>query len=242
MSLENQTINVLKNHTSIRQFTDQAIEKEQRDLIIDCAMRGATAGNMMMYHIIEIDDRDLLIKLGETCDNQPFIGKAAFALLFVVDNHKWDRVFKLYDIPEAFPDYKGPEISDFILGMQDAMIAAQNAVIAAESLGLGTCYIGDIIEHAEAHRELLHLPHHTMPATLIVFGHYKHKPLLRDRFSKEYVVSQNQYKPLSDDAVKDMYGKMTKEDIHRFFNRKIHADFFKEMIRSIKVYLKDWRI
>lgn len=236
----NLVIDTLKSHTSVRKFNDKPISEELQDTIIDCARRGATAGNMQMYHIIRIADRTLLTQLGETCDHQPFIGNAAFALLFVVDNHKWDMYFRSEGVPQAFEDYKGPQIADLFLGMQDTMIAAQNAVIAAESMGIGTCYIGDIMEQAEKHRTLFNLPQHTMPATLVVFGYYDMKPQLRERFDKSVMVTDNQYIDINDDIIKKLFSDKPEGFAKAFYKRKINADFFKEMCRSIKVFMKDW--
>ena len=54
-----------------------------------------------------------------------------------------------------------------LLAMEDSIIAAQNAVVAAESLGIGSCYIGDILENYEIHQELFHLPQYAIPTTLL---------------------------------------------------------------------------
>ncbi len=239
----NQTIELLKHHTSIRKFNHLPVTEEEEAAILQCAMRGATAGNMMLYHMVTIRDKGVLASLAKSCDNQPFIGTAQMAILFVVDNYKWGRFFESRHVTDHGNTYKGPEIPDMILGMQDAMIAAQNAVIAAESLGIGTCYIGDIMEQAEYHLELFNLPKHTMPATLVVMGRYDQKPAIRSRFDPRYMISENSYPTVNDAYVDGMFAEM--EGAHdnfaqKFYARKIEADFFKEMIRSIKLYLKQW--
>lgn len=239
----NQTIELLKHHTSIRKFNQLPITAEEETAILECAMRGATAGNMMLYHMVTIRDKGLLQTLGNSCDKQPFIGTAQLAILFVVDNNKWCQFFKNRQVTDQGKAYDGPEIPDMLLGMQDAMIAAQNAVIAAESLGIGTCYIGDIIEQAEYHKELFELPNHTMPATLVVMGRYDQKPSIRSRFESRFMVSQNKYPQVDDTFLNGMFAEMegSRDDFaQKFYSRKIEADFFKEMIRSAKLYLKQW--
>lgn len=175
----NEVIKLLKSHTSIRKFNETKITDEQIQHIIESAMQGATAGNMMAYSIIKIRSKDTLKKLSKSCDNQPFIADADVALLFVADNYKWHKFYEQRNISETFPDYEGPCISDFMLGISDGMIAAQNAVIAAESLGIGTCYIGDIMENYEYHKELFNLPKYTMPFALVIMGNYDTKPQKR---------------------------------------------------------------
>ena len=239
----NEVIKLLKSHTSIRKFNETEITDEQIQHIIESAMQGATAGNMMAYSIIKIRSKDTLLKLSKSCDNQPFIADADAALLFVADSYKWHKFYEQRKITETFPDYKGPSISDFILGVEDGMIAAQNAVIAAESLGIGTCYIGDIMENHEYHKELFNLPKHTMPIALVVMGNYDTKPQIRERFDKSYVVFDETYPTITEDFINNMFSKEESKDkdfATKFYKRKMDAPFFKEMIRSIKLYLSEW--
>lgn len=241
----NEVIKLLKSHTSIRKFNKVKINNEQIQNIIESAMRGATAGNMMAYSIIKIESKDTLSKLAKSCDNQPFIAEADLALLFVADNYKWHKFYEQRDIKNTFPNYRGPELSDFMLGIQDAMIAAQNAVIAAESLGIGTCYIGDIVENYEYHKELFNLPKYTMPVTLIVMGNYDFKPKSRDRFNEKHIVFSERYPDLTERFIDDMFLKeesKDKEFARKFYKRKMDAPFFKEMIRSIKLYIDEWNL
>lgn len=239
----NEIIKLLKSHTSIRKFNEIKITDEQVQHIIEAAMQGATAGGMMAYSIIKIRSKDTLSKLAKSCDNQPFIANADIALLFVADNYKWYKFFEQRNISETFPDYKGPCISDFMLAVEDGMIAAQNAVIAAESLGIGTCYIGDIVENYEYHKELFHLPKYTMPIALVVMGNYDTKPQKRERFDKQFVVFDEIYPTVTEEFINDMFSDSESNDKDfavKFYKRKMDAPFFKEMIRSIKLYLDEW--
>lgn len=239
----NEVIKQLKSHTSIRKFNDTKITDEKLQEIIESAMRGATAGNMMAYSIIKIKSKDTLAKLAKSCDDQPFIGDADVALLFVADSYKWHTFFEQRNISNIFTDYEGPCVSDFMLGVQDGMIAAQNAVIAAESLGIGTCYIGDIMENYEYHKELFNLPKYTMPIALIVMGNYDTKPQTRDRFNESYVVFDEVYPTITEEFIDSMFAKEESKDkdfAPKFYKRKIDAPFFKEMMRSIKKNISEW--
>lgn len=239
----NEVIKLLKSHTSIRKFNEISITDEQIQHIIEAAIRGASAGNMMSYSIIKIQSKNTLSKLAKSCDNQPFIKDADLALLFVADNYKWHKYFEQRGVSETFIDYKGPCISDFMLGVEDAMIAAQNAVIAAESLGIGTCYIGDIMENYEYHKELFNLPEYTMPVALIVMGNYDNKPQIRERFDSSFVVFDETYPSITNKFINNMFSKQESNDADfakKFYKRKMDAPFHKEMIRSIKLYMDEW--
>ncbi len=151
--MTNETLQLLETRKSLRAYSEQPVTQAETDAIIQGAMRAPTAGNMMLYSIIQVDDQEKKARLAQTCDNQPFIAKAPLVLLFLADMQRWYDYYAVCDVPELCrkhgEPFKKPEESDLLLSCCDALIAAQNAVIAAESLGIGSCYIGDIIENIE---------------------------------------------------------------------------------------------
>ena len=87
-------------------------------------------------------------------------------LVFLADCRRWLNAYHAAGITDA----RKPGAGDLMLAVADTCIAAQNAVVAAESLGIGSCYIGDVLENAEAMRDALHLPQYVVPACMLVFG------------------------------------------------------------------------
>ena len=145
----NQVIKELKERKSVRAYRDEEITLEEKNMILQAAIQAPTAGNMALYSIIDVQDQQLKNQLAETCDHQPFISQAPLVLLFLADYQKW------YDMYCAYHDENIKlEEADMILALEDAMIAAQNAVMGAWSLGIGSCYIGDILENFEIHQKL----------------------------------------------------------------------------------------
>ncbi len=130
--------------------------------------------------------------------------------------------------------------------MDDALIAAQNAVTAAESMGIGSCYIGDIMENAELHRELLGLPEYVFPAALLVFGYPTAQQRERpkpERADLRYIVCENRYHRLDETELRSALGKGRTgaeydEWIKAFCRRKYDSAFSREMTRSVRVLLK----
>lgn len=245
----NEVINTINERVSLRRYKDKMIDKEHLDLIINSAIKAPTAGNMMMYSIIKITNKNTKELLSKTCDNQPFIKNAQVILLFLADMRKWFDYFNICDVK----DIKSPGINDFMLGVNDAIIACQNAVLTAESLGIGSCYIGDIMENYEKHKEILDLPSYTFPACMITLGYYpdNFKKIYTDRFEKEYVVFEEKYQRLNEDNLKQMYKhkeeKMLKNNQNNaknfgelIYKRKISSEFSIEMNRSIKEWIKDF--
>jgi len=253
----NETLNTIFNRTSLRKFSDKQVTQEEIDLIIKSAIRAPSAGNLMMYSMILIENKETLETLSHTCDEQPFIKTASFALVFVVDYQKLydyfaESNFLSYCLEQGLqPEY--PELSDLLLGSQDAMAAAQNAVIAAESLGIGSCYIGDIIENYETHRELLQLEDLSFPLGMLVFGHYpeNHKPKIRSRFDEKYVVFKETYRKLDREELFDMYSERQNRFVpgnklgannaaQLIYGMKFGSKFVLEMRRSVEVAFKAW--
>ena len=149
----NQTIRELYERKSVRVFEDRRIDPEHRDVILQAACMAPTAGNQQLYTIIDVTDIEKKETLAELCDHQPFIAKADMVLIFCADCQKWYDAFS-----KAGCQPRKPGLGDLMLAVCDANIAAQNAVTAAWSLGIGSCYIGDIMEHCEEERALLNLP------------------------------------------------------------------------------------
>ena len=239
----NEVIKQLYERKSVRAFTGREITEEDKRLILEAASMAPTAGNQQLYTILDITDQDLKHRLSETCDNQPFIAKAKMVLVFCADFQKWYDAFEL-----AGCKPRKPEAGDLMLAVTDTAIAAQNAVTAAWSLGIGSCYIGDIMENCEIHRELLQLPPYVFPAVMAVFGYptkQQEERMKPRRVDLEHLVHENTYRRMDDAELKDMFGEkggnQTYEEwIEAFCKRKYNSDFSREMSRSVAEYMKNF--
>ncbi len=207
----NETLKLIHNRKSMRAFQDRAISLETKNRIINAAMRAPTAGNLMLYSIIEVESQTMKEQLVASCDDQPFIAKAPLVLLFLADYQRWMDAFTASGVDDYCAE-KGverrlPGEGDLFLACSDALIAAQTAVIAAESLGIGSCYIGDIMENYEFHRDLFNLPRYVFPISLLVFGYPKASAAARTltpRFPQKYVHFKNQYQRFDDADLLEM--------------------------------------
>ncbi|HVP56837.1 MAG TPA: nitroreductase family protein [bacterium] len=265
----NQVIQVLLSRKSVRAYDERPISEEVKAEIIAAALRAPTAGNMMLYSIVEVKDQSAKDTLAVTCDNQPFIAKAPLVLLFLADCQRWWDYFKVSGV-EELARAKGealrkPQEGDLLIACCDALIAAETAVIAAESLGVGSCYIGDIMENYETHRVLFDLPPYALPICLVCFGYptkqQQERPLT-PRFDQKFIVFENRYKRLGKDEFAEMYrerearlaaggdhglhgiaaGAAPAANVGQLmYLRKFSADFSKEMTRSVRAMLDTWR-
>jgi len=252
---KNTIIDLIESRRTIRAYSSKPLTQDEIDTIIQGAIRAPTAGNLMMYSIIQVSDQKLKDKLVKTCDNQPHIAKAPLVLLFLADMQRWWDYFKVSKVKEKCDEidkeFQTPQESDLLLACCDALIAAQNSVIAAEALGIGSCYIGDIMENYEIHREMFNLPKWAFPITLLCYGHPKgdkNKIPLTTRFPQKYILFTNQYSRLSKENFKDMLKndprkivvKKTENMGQQLYLGKLGAEYSVEMRRSVKVALNEW--
>ncbi len=239
----NKIIESLMNRKSVRLFEKREISQENKELILKAGTAAPTAGNQQLYTILDINDQGLKDKLAVTCDNQPFIATAPLVLIFCADAKKWYDAFI-----EANTTPRKPGVGDLLLAVSDANIAAQNAVVAAESLGIGSCYIGDIMENREEHKQLLNLPDWVFPAAMLVFGYPTQQQLERQkpqRADMQYIVHEDGYKSLTGQQLREMFDNKTgnktyEEWMKAFCERKYNSDFSQEMTRSVMEYLKEF--
>ncbi len=239
----NDTIQQLFDRKSVRVFTDREITPEEKALILDAAAQAPTAGNQQLYTILDITDQAIKEKLVDSCDHQPFIAQAKMVLVFCADCLKWYDAFRTGGCAP-----RDPGVGDLLLAVSDATIAAQNAVVAAESMGIGSCYIGDIMENYEQQKEILNLPRYVFPCAMLVFGYptdqQKNRPK-PPRSDRQYIVHENGYRQMDKDELQAMLSvKSGQPDYNKwleaFCNRKYNSDFSREMSRSVGKYLEEF--
>lgn len=239
----NEVIRLLNERKSVRAFTEREISIEDKNAILNAASQAPTAGNQQLYTIIDVTDQALKEELVKSCDNQPFIAKGKMVLVFCADCLKWYQGFK-----QTGCSPRDPGVGDLLLAVSDANIAAENAVIAAESLGIGSCYIGDIMENCEKQRELLNLPKYVFPAAMLVFGYPQDSQAARqkpERAPLDRIVSENAYPEITDEHLEALFAyKATAREyedwMRAFCERKYNSDFSVEMTRSVNEYLHDF--
>lgn len=240
------TLKLLWDRKSVRSYSDREIDPREKRLILESAIQAPTAGNMTLYTILDITDQSIKDRLAETCDNQPFIAKAKMVLIFCADYRRWLTLFRKY-VPSA----RTPSYGDLFLAQADALIAAQNTVVAAESLGIGSCYVGDITERFEIHRELLKLPQYVVPVGMLCFGYPTPQQEARpkpERFRVEDIVYENGYDTQRAAQMEEMISQRAggmdaqqlEDWVKRFCARKWDSAFSVEMSRSCQAMVEDW--
>ena len=242
-------LEVIEARSSTRKFAQDPLTDEQRSAVLHAATRAPSAGAMMMYSIIDIRNQETLDQLAVLCDDQPFIATAPWALVFVVDYAKWIDLFEHAGCFEpSFVEQAGksPRRAP---GMGEFAIAAQDAVIAAEAVGLGSCYIGDVVENAEAVGRLLDLPAYTLPLSMLVLGvpakerpatpHPVENIVMAERYRRAGAATMD--KQVAEmDAMFRPHAREAGERVRDIYTRKHTSPFMAEMGRSMGRWFKNW--
>lgn len=241
----NEVLQQLRDRKSVRVYEERPIQPEVKQAVLEAAIQAPTAGNMALYTILDITDQTIKDQLAVSCDNQPFIATAPMVLVFCADYRRWYDAFC-----SCVETVRKPDLGDLFLAQADTLIAAQNAVVAAHSLGLGSCYIGDITEKYEFHRELLKLPKYVVPAAMLCFGYPTEQQLRRPkpkRHAVQALVHENGYSMEKSGQMNDMLakqwdteGEALAQQLRRFCARKWNSEFSEEMSRSCRAMVEDW--
>lgn len=159
---QNAIIEQLLTHKSVRAYTDAPVTDAQLDAMIAAAQSAASSSNLQAWSVVAVRDQATRDALAECAGGQAHVRKAPLQLVWLADLARLESLAKQLDRPHEALDYT----EMFLVGVIDAALAAQNAVVAAESLGLSTVYIGGMRNKPEAVAELLGLP----PKVVAVFG------------------------------------------------------------------------
>ena len=206
----NPVLECLFNHKSIRKYKDQPIEDEKLRYIINAAQRAPTWCNGEQVSIIAIKDKARKEIFEKLCLGQKYISECSVFLIFCVDFYRVSLAFEKEGKTEEFKKYI-TQFDPILIGTHDVGIAIQNAVVAAESLGLGTVDIGAIrIKINEVSKEL-NLPKYTFPLIGLCVGYPDQNPGLKPRIPMKGVFFEEKYDVEKAKAGVDEYDEILKK-------------------------------
>ncbi|MEC0307517.1 oxygen-insensitive NADPH nitroreductase [Paenibacillus lautus] len=189
----NETISLLHNHASVRSFTNKPLTEKQREAIFKAASQTSSSSLLQAVSIIRITNPDLRKKVMQLSMDQPYIEEAAEFWIFCADFNRNHQIAPVVDI----------EYIEFLLvGTFDAGLMAQNALTAAESMGLGGVFIGAVRANINELSDLLKLPKYVIPLVGLCLGTPAgDKPELKPRLPQSMVLQENQYQPLDQEKL-----------------------------------------
>ncbi len=174
--------------------------------------RASTTGNMQVYSIIITRDEQVKRDLAPLHFNQKMITEAPVVLTFCADFNRFNRWCLLRNASPGYDNFLS-----FMTAAIDALLVAQTFCIAAESEGLGICYIGTVIYNAHKIIEVLNLPGGVVPVATVTTGWPGEKPEQVDRLPLDAVIHHEKYRNYSDSEIVKYYSpKEEREDSRQF--------------------------
>lgn len=161
------TIEKIQDHRSIRKFLDKDIPDEIVNEIVKSSQRMPNSINGQQTSVIVVRDKAKKEKLAELVGNQEYVAKASVFLVFVMDFYRTSLAGEKTGLKQVIHE----DIEGILTGSVDSGIALGSAVIAAESLDLGTVVIGGIRKNPEEVIKLLNLPKYTFPMVGLAIGY-----------------------------------------------------------------------
>lgn len=193
-------IDTIFQHRSIRKYKSDPVPSEVLDRILEAGSRASTTGNMQVYSMIVTRDEGIRRQLWESHFKQAMVLQAPVHITFCADFNrfnKWCRQRK------AEPGYDN--FLSFFTASIDALLASQNVVLEAESIGLGACYLGTATYMADRIIDILELPNGVVPVAAIVLGYPDEDPPLTDRLPMKAVVHDEKYQDYSEKEIDSIY-------------------------------------
>ncbi|MEE0982879.1 MAG: nitroreductase family protein [Bacteroidales bacterium] len=191
--------NLLTRRT-IREYSDRKIEQKDLESILESGMRASNCGNMQLYSIVvtrKQENKEALCKLHF---NQPMVKNADVVLTVCADVNRFHKYCELRGAKPAYNNFLWFQVSTI-----DAVICSQAMVTAAETLGIGACYLGTVTYMAKPIAELLNLPKHVIPVTTITLGYPAVMPELTERLPLSAVVHDERYENYTEERLEELY-------------------------------------
>ncbi|WLI72672.1 oxygen-insensitive NADPH nitroreductase [Halomonas alkalicola] len=184
----NPTVELLKSHRSIRKFTDQPVSRELLEELIRAGQGAATSSHVQAYTVIHVKNPRNRELIAELAGGQSYVASCGAFLVFCADMKR----------PTDAAERTGARVirgmtEQLLVASVDTALMAQNVAIAAESEGLGSCYIGGVRNNPQEISDLLGLPDHVYPVFGMCLGYPAHQPDIKPRLPVEAILKEDTY-------------------------------------------------
>ena len=200
--MTNPTIELIHAHASVRHYKPDPLPVETVETILAAGQRASTSSNLQAYSVIAVTETAMRERLAKLCGEQKHIQEAPVFLAFCADLARLERVCHLRGYTQVIG-----YVENFLVAAVDAAILAQNTALAAESLGLGICFINSIRNNLPQVIDLLELPRLVVPITGMTVGWPDVEPRLRPRLPLRAVLHWEKYDTTGEDGALREYDR-----------------------------------
>ncbi|WP_165855727.1 oxygen-insensitive NADPH nitroreductase [Marinobacter sp. JSM 1782161] len=205
----NPTIETLLSHRSIRKFSDRKIPRPLLETLVRAGQSAATSNHVQAYSIIHVVNPDNRAKVAELAGGQAYIAECSDFLVFCADMKRSTEAAE-----RAGADVVRGMMEQLLVASVDTALMAQNMVVAAESEGLGICYIGGIRNNPAEVSELLRLPEHVYPVFGLCLGYPDQSPEVKPRLPIEAVLKEDYYQDAQDEPLVAAFDSTMRDYYH----------------------------
>ncbi|HSV77115.1 MAG TPA: NADPH-dependent oxidoreductase [Bacteroidales bacterium] len=196
----NPTINTLLQHRTIRSYKSEPLSDKILNTILEAGFRASTTGNMQVYSVIVTRDSEKRKELCKLHFGQKMVEQAPVLLTFCADFNRFKKWCLQRDAEPGYDNFLS-----FFTAAIDALLVAQNVCVAAESLGLGICYLGTTTYQADKLIDFFNLPAGVVPITTVVVGYPAESPEKADRLPADGIVHYETYRDYTADEIDRIY-------------------------------------
>ena len=193
-------IDAIHQHRSIRKYKSDHIQADLLQEILEAGIRASSSGNMQTYSIIVTRDKGLREQLYKAHFEQNMVLEAPILLTFCADFHRMRQWLRISNAPDNFDNFMS-----FMIAAIDAILVSHNVALAAESVGLGICYLGSTFSNCDQVGRILELPDNVVPVVGFSLGYPDEDPALRDRLPLDGLVHYETYQDYSDERIAEIY-------------------------------------
>jgi nitroreductase len=205
----NETITNLLSHRSIRAYLSNPLPPNTLETLVAAAQSASTSSNLQTWSVVALEDAQRKEKLSQLANNQAHIRQCPLFLVWLADLARLAYIADSQGLPHEGLNY----LEMFLVAAIDAALAAQNAVVAAESLGLGTVYIGALRNHPEAVAEVLNLPPHVVAVFGLCVGYADSSvnAEIKPRLPQTAILHRETYQLEKQDQEIELYNQIMKQ-------------------------------
>ncbi len=203
----------IHGHRSIRSYRPDPVDESLLEELLEAGVRASSSGNMQTYSIVVSSDAEMRERLYWPHMEQEMVRQAPLLLTFCADFRRMRKWLRLNDAPDNFDDFFA-----FLVAAIDAILVSQNVAIAAETNGLGICYMGSTLANADQIGGILELPPGVFPVVGFVMGWPDEDPPPRDRLPLAGLVHRERYHDHSDEEIREIYQDRDKAGWDRYMS------------------------
>jgi nitroreductase len=202
--------------------------------LLEASFRSSNTGNMQLYSVVVTRDAEMKKKMAPFHFNQPMVTQAPVVLTVCADCNRFVKWCNQRNADPGFDNFQS-----FFTASIDAVIAAQTFCTAAESVGLGICYLGTVTYLTQPIIDVLKLPKYVVPVVTLTVGYPDHHPDQPERLPSEAIVHQETYHDYRPEDIDRLYLEKENREANRNYVEENNKETLAQVFTDIRYTRKN---